>query len=190
VVLRLRFLHDGEDFASAYIRNAQVGKRVLSAASLLTDRGDVHDHLDHPEDLVFEADDFRMRYELTGESAAAADIGDGRFELRAGAYRAVIHTAPGCFGPHPIAWEAGGDDGKAWVDAVVGSGSARAFDFKAFAETTIVGGLELLETDEAPTAVALQVEKQADDFYEASWSVPGELRVRAPLRPHICSHVE
>jgi hypothetical protein len=190
VALRLRFLHDGRDFASAYIRNAQAGNRVLSAASLLTDRGDFHDHLDQPEGLVFQAEDFRMRYELTGESAASIDLGGGRFELRAGAYRAVIHTAPGCFGPHPIAWECGGDDGKAWVDAVVDCGSARAFDFKAFTETIMVGGLELLETDEAPATVVPQVEKQAGDSYEASWAVPGDLRVRAPLRPHICSRVE
>ncbi len=190
VALRLRFLHDGRDFASAYVRNAQADNRVLSAVSLLTDRGDFHDHLDHPDDLVFEAEDFRLRYELTGENAEAIFVGDGRYELRVGPYRAVVHTAPGCFGPHPIAWESGSGDGKAYVDAVAYTGPKRGLDVKAFTQTIIVGGLELLVPGEIPSDAAPQTAKQPDDFYEASWNVPGDLHLRAPLRLHPCSRVE
>ncbi len=190
VALRLRFLHDGEDFASAYVRNAQVGNRILSAVSLVTNRGDFHDHLDHPDDLVFEAEDFRLRYELTGEGAQVAEIGDDRYELRAGQYRAVVHTAPGRFGPHSIRWESGGSEGIIWVDAVVDGDSSRTFDFKEFSETIMVGRLELLEADEDPSMAPLEITRSSDGYFEASWAVPGDPQVRVPLKPHLCIRID
>ena len=55
VVLRLRFLHDGRDFASMGIRSIQDGTRVLSKFYPIENAGNWHPSLDRPEDGLFHA---------------------------------------------------------------------------------------------------------------------------------------
>ena len=50
VVFRVRFLHDGKDFASMALRSTQDLQRVLVAIHSLQRRGDWHRTLDRPED--------------------------------------------------------------------------------------------------------------------------------------------
>lgn len=40
MLLRLRFLKNGRDFASAFVRNVQAGPRVLSTINMLTNQGE------------------------------------------------------------------------------------------------------------------------------------------------------
>jgi hypothetical protein len=55
VVLRLRFLHDGRDFASMGIRSIQDGPRVLSKFYPIENAGNWHPSLDRPENGLFHA---------------------------------------------------------------------------------------------------------------------------------------
>lgn len=182
VALRLRFLHDGRDFASAQARNAQDGPRVLSAIGLLTNTGDFHPSLDRPADGLFAAEDFRVRYELTGGDVAAATLGAGRFALSAGDHRAVVHALPGRFGPFDIAWELGEAEGQAHLDGVCYRGPRRTFDFAEFGDVAIVAGLEVLRSDEEPAASSPTAHEPGAGVLEATWSVADGLRVTAPLR--------
>jgi len=184
VVLRLRFLHDDRDFASAFVRSAQAGPRVLSAISLLWDCGDFHMHLDRPADGLFEAGDFRVRYELGGQGVAAKALGDGRFDLSAGARRAVIHTVPGRFGPNEVRWTIGNDQNRAWVDGLCYSGPRQRFDFRALGEVVIAAALELLGSDESPSA-APAVQPVDDGTYRVTWPVAGGLSLAVPTRVHL-----
>lgn len=152
VVLRLRFLRDGRDFASIYVRNAQQGPRVLSLFSALSDHGDFHCHLDRPADGIFHTRDLRLRYELTGVGANAAQIAPGLFALGAGLWRAAIHTVTGQFGAQTVRWESGQDATKAWVDAICYSGPEQAIHFPTLSAVRLAAGLELLRTAESPLA--------------------------------------
>jgi len=95
MVPRLRFLHDDHDFSSACVRNFQDGPRVLSTVGLLTGMGDAHHFLDVPPSGVFDAEDFRVCYELVGKNVGDKAVGGGLFELSAGSHRTVIHPVPG-----------------------------------------------------------------------------------------------
>jgi hypothetical protein len=148
VVLRLRCIHDGRDFASAEVRNHQEGRRVLSLVSLVTGQGDFHPSLDRPRDGVFEMRELRVRYELSGQGVTAADLGDGRYELAAGDWRAVVHSLPSSFNGQPVAWRLDTGDGAAAVEATVYDGPARPLE-PAQDELAVAAGLELLGCDEA-----------------------------------------
>ena len=117
MVLRLRFLHDGRDFSSACVHSAQSGPRILTAIGLLTGMGDAHHHLDVPASGGFDAEDFRVRYQLLGEGVAGKE-GFGR-PLRA--LRRLSQGGdphPGRFGKHELTWEMEQAEGRVCLDGV------------------------------------------------------------------------
>ena len=170
VVLRLRFLHDGRDFASGFVRQAQRGPRVLSAVTVVTNRGDWHPHFDHPADDVFAAGDFRLRYELSGRGVGGGSAFEGGHALTAGAHRIVVQATPGVFAGREIAWECGRDGDRVWVDAVCYHGPRQGFPLQAFEGMTVVGALEVLEADAPATAGPVRVSRPAADGYRAEWA--------------------
>jgi hypothetical protein len=185
VALRLRFLRDGRDFASAFVRSAQAGPRVLSVFSLTTDRGDFHHYLDRPADGVFTAEDFRVRYELSGAGAAAQVLGGGRFVLAAGPRRAVIHTMPGRFGPYEVKWSAGKEDDRAFVDGVCYHESRLPFDLARLGKVILAAGLELLTPHESVAPSPPKLEEHTEQSISVTWDLPaGGLMLAAPVHPH------
>jgi len=189
VCFRLRFLHDGQDFASAYIRTCQRRCRVLSTLSLLTNKGDWHPHLDRPEiDGLFEAEDFRLRCELTGCKVSGQQLDERRYELSAGDHKVVIHTAPGQFGPYDITWELGqsrqGDDQQVFVDAICYQGARREFQFQDLGNVVLVVAAEILGISEEASDAAVELDHIADDTLRASWAAGEGLSVTGPLQSH------
>lgn len=170
VCLRMRFLHDGKDCCSALVRNSQKGPRILSAITMLTDRGDFHPHFDHPKYDLFQAEDFRLRYELRGERAVAKRISACKFALSAGTRSAVVHTAPGKFGPNRIKWEIGGEKGRAFVDAVCYHGSRKGFNLETMGTVELVAGLELIREGQAPIKSDMTINRKSKDLYSAEWA--------------------
>jgi len=192
-MFRLRFLRDGTDFASAYLCNTQKRNRVLSLVSLLTNKGNWHEHIDRPAvEGLFDAEDFRVRCEVVSYTAAGNDLGDGRFELRAGPWRAIIHPAPGVFGDREIPWELGrseDDNGcHVFVDGICYSGQRREFQFAELDRIVIVLGIELLHVDEEPCDEPVRLE-ESNGILAASWNAGDSLSLHGPLRagPHRCS---
>ena len=182
VVLRLRFLHDGRDFSSACVRNSQGGPRILSSVGLLTGMGDAHHQLDVPASGAFDAEDFRVRYELVGKDVRGNALGDGRFELSAGSHRALIHTTPGRFGQHVLAWKMERTEGRIYLDGVCYRGPRRRFDPAELGEVVIVAGLELLTADQPMAVRGPEVREKDDGAFEAIWPVAGGLEIQAPTR--------
>ncbi|MEX0744089.1 MAG: hypothetical protein WD118_00695, partial [Phycisphaeraceae bacterium] len=187
-VLRLRMLHDGQDFASGYAHHVQAGPRVLSLATLLTNRGDLHPLLDPPADGVFEAGDVRLRYELDAADAQARALPGGRFELRAGLGRAVLHPLPGMWDGQSIRWQLAELDHGVALEAIAYTGPRRPFALADLQPTYFAAGLELLtDADREPLAISPQLHTAAEQI-TASWALPDEppdepLEVAAPLRP-------
>lgn len=179
VVLRARFLKDGRDFASAFLRNAQNGPRVLSLLSILTNQGDVY-AFDRPADGLFAASDFRVRFELSGRGVEAAQLSDALYELRAGDRRALIHALPGCFGEHLLRWELGHSEGAVFVEGVCYHGEEQKFDLSRLEQVVIAAGLELLEVNVAPSEVP-QLEREAGKL-RCCWP-RHHLELQAPIEP-------
>ncbi|MBN2309242.1 MAG: hypothetical protein JXR94_09745 [Candidatus Hydrogenedentes bacterium] len=169
--------------ASAFVHNAQQKGRALSAVSLVTDQGDFHPSLDKPKDGVFEASDFRVRYELVADGGTVNALEEGRFELAAGPCRAVIHTRPARFGEHTVAWEVQQGPNSVFVDGVCYRCEKRAFDLADIGEVELVFGLELLEDDAAVSQEPIAVTRNDEEgTLDARW---GEnLSLRVPLRAH------
>jgi hypothetical protein len=181
--LRLRFLKDGKDFASAMVRTAQAGPRALSVFGLATDLGDFHHTLDRPADGVFTAQDFRARYELTGQGAEAMPLGHGRFALAAGGRRAVIHTMPGRFGPYEVKWACGKEGDAVFVDGICYSEARLPLDLARLGKVILGAGLEMLGTNDAATEVPPSIEEHTEEAVCVTWALPGGgLMVEAPTR--------
>ena len=183
VVLRVRFLHDLYDFSSAYARNAQEDSRVLTAFGLLTDMGDRIAHLDRPADGLFEAGDFRIRYELIGAGVSARQLDAGRYELAAGPRKAIVHAEGGRFGSNEVAWQLGREEGRVFVDGICYQGPRKKFDLVKVGEVAVAGGLEVLGAGDAPANTSPQlVEGRArPDCFTASWAVGDGLVVTGPM---------
>lgn len=167
VVLRLRFLRNGQDFASAGIRAVQQGPRILAMIGLFTDRGDYHLHLDRPPAGIFPPADLRLRIELHGVGVAGRQVGEGLFELSAGDRRALIHAPAGMFHGQAIRWEITElPDGMA-IDAVCPQANDAPLDLAA-ATISLALALEILAPDETP---AQTPRIAADDAkFEATWN--------------------
>jgi hypothetical protein len=178
VVFLARFLHDGNDFASMGIRTAQKGSRVLCLFESIPKRGAWHRTLDCPPDGVFQASDFRVRFELRGMGAAAKPLGEGRYELAAGGHRIVIHTVPGHFVDGDIVWEIG-KDGRS-LEGICYRGEQRSFDFSSNLGVTLCVGIELLPIDEAVADRSPRLTNLPAVGVGAMWEISGGeiLRVR------------
>jgi hypothetical protein len=153
VVFRIRFFHDGRDFASMAVRTSQQQMRALVLVHALRNAGDWHPTLDRPRDGIFLAEDLRLRFELRGKGVRVESMGEHRFALVAGERRAVIHPLPGRFADADVAWVPGSDQDCAFVDAVCYHGAKREFDFRSPPQMELGGGIELLLRDEPITEV-------------------------------------
>ena len=163
VCLRLRFLHDGRDFASATVENAQAGPAVLTRFGTRPDGGDWHGQLDRPEDGVFHAESFRARYQLQGVGVSACQLNASTFALRAGHREAVVHVLPGVYFGHDVRWECGQSGDVAYVDAVCYEGPRAGFDFHNPSRVRVGAGLHLRRVD-ANGHVAAPVRNDTDEL--------------------------
>lgn len=157
VALRLRFLHDGREFSSARVCNAQAGARVLSAVHLLLGHGSFHPYLDVPRDATFYAEDFRLRYELRGDAVDAREIPAG-FVLSSGEWEALITTAGGLFHGRPVKWKITRGEGWVAVDAVCHENARQAFPFRELEPMVLSAGLHLRRRGQEAEAVPLSIE--------------------------------
>lgn len=149
VVLRLRSLKDGRDFSAIGVSNDQKGPNVSSSFFVFSDRGTWHRHLDKPKDATYVARDLRIRYELRGEGVTARRLGEGRYELRAGEHRAVIHTTSGEFFGREVKFKVGEEKGVAYLDVVLHEGEERSFDFREAGIVGLTVELEIFEGEKA-----------------------------------------
>ncbi|MGB8353930.1 MAG: hypothetical protein WCD79_08605, partial [Chthoniobacteraceae bacterium] len=179
VSMRLRFLHDGREFASCYVFNKQVGSKVLSALHLLLDRGDFHPMWGAPEANVFQAEDFRVRYEFIGPGLNMERLKDGRYVVASGKCQAVITPAPCLFGGVPVQWRSGQKKDCVEIDAVLYHGKRKAFDFKTLSPVHIAAGVEIISATSAlPKTAAMKWSKGAT----IQWGGKAGLNITVPER--------
>lgn len=179
-VLRCRFLHDGKDFASAYILNEQRKNKTLTAITFLTDGGDYHVCLDKPKDGCFEASDFRVRFEIAAKDVSGEGSDDGTFILKSQTHSAVIHPMPWVFDKETVKWELTEEEGKIALDGICYSGNPKKFNFAEIGEVVIAAGLELIESGGEAAKSYPQYEYASNDTGLITWE---GMQVTSPKRP-------
>jgi hypothetical protein len=191
-VLRLRFLHNGSDFSSAWGRHWQSGTKIVSAIGLLKDRGSMHPSFDRPwKTGTFNATSFHIVYQLEAPNATVKTLSSNRFELTAGPIRAVVHVADNCsFNGATITWKTEQKDNLASVVGVCYEGEEKAFPFREMGEIRIGTALELLRPDDKPSESPVKFgesdfeTKEDGKFYNVLWSgVNDDKPLLAPLKP-------
>lgn len=179
VVLRLRMLKNGRDFAPACVRQTQEGPRVLSAFHFVTGAGDFHPIFGGHADNVYPGvTDLRIVYELSGVGVSGKCLEKDRFALIAGGRSAIIHAPPVRFEDREVRWKVSEIDGKATVEAVLHTGAARDLDLKTI-ELIAAGGLELLGLDETVSQAPVTMNLETSD-YVVKWR--DGMEVGAPRR--------
>ncbi|EIP97770.1 hypothetical protein OpiT1DRAFT_02217 [Opitutaceae bacterium TAV1] len=162
-VLRVRFTHDGRDFASGMLQARQHDNTLLALATLVTDKGDFHDHLDRPADGVFDVSQLALSIELTAPDATVTDdaASPGGFVLAAGKTCVRLRPAFGVFGDLPVIWETGASasaasgDVTVTVRALVNRGERFRLIPAALDAVGIGFCLELVPRDEVPSRLAV-----------------------------------
>ncbi len=139
--LRLRFLKNGYDFASAWLTASQRAGLVVGVVNLVTDGGDTHIALDKVVGGKIRARDLRLRFELGGAAGASAGI---TTEAESNTFRVRLDNLmlngqilyaklDGQKGRLIV----GGDDAHRWVDVVLYEGKEREIDLGALAEAAV-----------------------------------------------------
>jgi len=190
-ILKLSFLHNGNDFAGGSARNRQTDGRVLTAFGLLRNQGSMHPTFDRPADGVFHAESFEVVYQLMADGATARELVPNVFELSAGQIRAVLHVADHCiFAGQPVQWHIEEGDNVAKLIGTCYRGESKSFALDAMGEIRIAVGLELLRTDQQPSPATVSIsdavtpQDRKGVYCSATWvPVTGSVPLTAPAQP-------
>lgn len=93
-VVRVRFTHDGRDFASGMLQTRQHDNQLLCLATLTTDKGDYHDHLDRPANGTFEVGQLALSIEVTAPGASVTESGSDNFTFTLAAGNGSVRVRP------------------------------------------------------------------------------------------------
>lgn len=178
-MLRVRLLQKGRDFASGVLRSAQAGSDVLAVCSLVTNKGDSHDHLDRPADGVFQVEQLALSIELCASDAQVRADGHGGFTLHAGGHTVTVRPLHAEFGGHPVEWTSVRDEHGVSVRAVIAGGAPIALDPAALRNVAIAFQLSLGAQACAPA----RVEIADDKVLLCADSAHGPLSLTAPRHP-------
>jgi hypothetical protein len=139
--LHLRFLKDGYDFASAWLKSAQSEGAAVGIVNLVTDGGDTHISLDMVKNARIRARDLRLRFEIGGDAAAGVGIAAGsderRFLVKTDALSMAVDVVHARLGEREGSVISGGDDAHKWIDVVLHEGTEREFDLAALQEAAV-----------------------------------------------------
>jgi len=144
--LRVRFLKDDRDFASALLFSAQHEGSVLAAVVFATDHGDTHPSLDPIKDGTIRARDLRLRFEFGGEGGelTVKTAGDQKKHLvvQDRNMRWVIRPVADAFGKDRFSWEFPELKLANHVDAIAYQGEEKAFKLDELSEAFVFFTME------------------------------------------------
>ncbi|SRR6266542_538663 len=127
--LRVRFLKNDSDFASALLFTAQHESAVLAVVVFATDYGDAHPKLDLVRNATIRAKDLRLRFEFGGESkefiVGAAGEPARHLLLQDPAVRFVLQPVADSFGGTAFGWDRPELKLSARLDAVAYAGEEK-----------------------------------------------------------------
>lgn len=179
--LRVRFLHDGHDFAAAQVFTAQENGDLAGLVNFATDGGDTHPSLDRLKGGTFRARDLRLRFEFGGSAGriglkAPASLSEP-VVVKLGDLTVRIAIPAAQLGENPARAEVGGERRTACFDVVLFSGAEQTFDLAKIERAFVAFTLRIAANGDAPFPAAVT----ADDERVALKA--GSLSVSAAIRP-------
>jgi hypothetical protein len=181
VRLRPRLLHNGRNFESGFMRNAQSGQRVLSGFHFINNGGDWHPHFDVPVDGVFKTRDLRVRYEAEGKGIQLRQEAEHVYVFSAGRHQAWLQVGAIRYdGQEVTRWEMGQKDDVVWVEGIFYEGVEHSFKPADSKECSAIAFLELIREGQNPSKAHFS-EKVEFGKRVVTWSEDHELQIVLPL---------
>lgn len=146
--LRVRMQHSRNDFASGVIRTVQSGNSILAIASIVTNKGDHHDHLDAPADGIFQVTDLALSIELDAPDAMIQTDGEKGFLLSSGEWTVWVQPLLARFGEETVHWETAESPRKVKARGVINGGREFPLQPATLSECAIGFYLELFPRQE------------------------------------------
>ena len=179
--MRLRFLHDGYDFTSAYCWSRQQAGRILAGIGFANNAGDKHPSLDMVKGRRFRAEDLRLRFEFGGVAANATFQPPRSLQesvkVQSGRITTALAVPFAQFGNHLGHWEVTRENDTLVLDVVLYHGEEREFEF----DTIHTAGLGVaLQIDINPAVFVEPAYRRGADALELNWS---GMSLRTPLTP-------
>ncbi len=186
--LRLRFLKDGVDFASALMFSAQHEGNALVAVTLCTDHGDTHPSLDPIQSATIIAKDLRLRFEFGGELAdcTVRTVGEESkgIAIQDKVVRFIVRPVAGKFGGEAVRWEFPELGLAKQFDAVLYSGESKAHDLAKLKEVFLSFALEEWPYDQRGMPAAKVEARVNEGRMQMRWATGGRtLELDAPVKP-------
>ncbi|PYJ01772.1 MAG: hypothetical protein DME25_17505 [Verrucomicrobia bacterium] len=183
--LRVRFLKNGADFASALLFTAQQESAVLAVVVFATDYGDTHPTLDPIQEATIQAKDLRLRFEvggdLTGFTIKTAGEAEKYLLLQD---PKVLRPLADSFGGTPLRWDLPQLSLVDRIDAVAYAGEEQALNLSGLNEAFICFTLEEWPYQQKlPARASVELDRSGGRL-RARWSTRGkELELEAPIKP-------
>jgi hypothetical protein len=160
--LRLRFLHDGQDFTGAHLFCAQQAGNALCGVSFAVDGFDTHVVFDPIKDGTIRAHDMRLRFEFEGSVVGHLPpaplhltepwvLKDANLSISI----VMLHAAWGNDQGH---WLQGKADGRAWLDVVLYTGEEQDFRLSDLSDAACAFAVRLLPGAAQPQVPKLNLE--------------------------------
>ncbi len=189
---RIRCLHDGYDYSSAGLFTVQEKHDILGAVVFATDRGDTHISLDRLRDGAIEAEDLRVRFQVTGKVAgcrlpAGCSIGKA-LQFKLGTADLHLKLCKAAFGAEEAVLETqkGGDGNAGFIaDVVLYRGKKKQLPFKSITPAFVVFALSTGEEKSVDlSGVTVRTDK-TKQFLHAVWKRNGkpDMQLTVPVKP-------
>lgn len=179
--LRVRLLHDFEDFGIGNIFSAQEKNKVLTALNFATNGGDYHISIDRLTDGKFKAKDIRLRFEMADSSLLEkVNLDNDGFIIQDGPISLQLEMLYSVFDNLKIKVEKGSNAETSWVDYIIYSGENIDFDLTEVEKACFAWYTEISDKQQVPEDSHLPEIIEDKDRLEVQ---NGSLNLSLPFAP-------
>ncbi|THF77732.1 hypothetical protein [Cohnella fermenti] len=190
--LRLRCLHDGQDYASAILRTSQQENHLVGGVYFVKDHGDFHFILDPlKEGGKLRARKLSLRFEIGGwvdqvQLPQEARIGSA-FSIRAPGIAVHIHPLICEFDQRTIRVEIGEEGPARWIEFILFEGEEQTLDFERISQAAFVFGLSVFDEafcpDDGDVRYSCALDQSGREATGQLARSAGTAAVTVPLKP-------
>lgn len=180
--LRIKLMHDGEDFGIGNIFTVQNKNEALTAMNFAINGGDYHISIDRIQDGKFSAKDVRFRFEMALTGSGEIQLDDNGFSIEDMQIQINVNMLKSVFGDEQIKMEKGGEGELSWVDYIIYVGEEKEFDLSKFNEACFAWQT-LINSDVTTLATIEQSDAQLTVLGDGlSLSIPTKPALEADLQ--------
>lgn len=185
--LRVRLIHDDEDFGIGNIFSVQHENEALTSMNFATDGGDYHISIDRLKDSKFSASNVRLRFEMADQNLVDnINLAKDGFSVQDDSLIINIKMLKAVFTEMNIKVEKGHDNSLSWVDYIIYQGKDKIFNLAEMQEACFAWHTAIQSGNQAEnisSATLTQSENQIELKSERmSLIIPGKPDVEKMLQ--------